>query len=67
MSDAHEIAPADLLELQDEWEAVFNGDTMPWGFMIGPEQVPMLRECTRTRSQAPLRKFIRSLPEHRVY
>ena len=67
MSDAHEIAPADLLALQDEWEAVFNGETMPWGFEVGPEQVPILRECIRKRSRRPLDAFVRSLPKDRVY
>lgn len=40
---------------------------MPWGFAIGPEQVPMLRECIAKRSQAPLNRYIRSLPKDRVY
>lgn len=35
----------DLDALRAEWEATFDGDAMPWGFEVGPEQVPIMRDC----------------------
>ena len=50
----------DLEALREPWEATFGG-TMPFGFEIGPEQVPMMRECIRTRSREPLKAYIASI------
>ncbi len=46
--------------LAAEWYEMF-GESMPWGFVIGPSQVPMLRQCIATRSQEPLQAYIESL------
>ena len=42
-----------LEALREPWAEVF-GEPMGFGFEIGPEQVPMMRECIRTRNKAPL-------------
>ena len=55
----------DLEALAPDWERVF-GEDMAMGFEIQPAQVPMLRECIRLRSQAPLEAYIESL-EGRTY
>ena len=35
--------------------------------MIGPDQVPMMRECIEKRSQEPLTAYVYSLPPDRSY
>ena len=51
---------ADLEALSPEWEAVF-GESIPMGFEIQPEQVPMMRQCIREKSREPLRNYIESI------
>ena len=50
----------DLLALQPRWLETF-GDDLAYGFEIMPPQVPMLRQCLREKSKAPLRAFIKTL------
>ena len=52
---------AELDALAPDWFRVF-GEAMPRGFEIGPDQVPILKECLRTKSQKPLEAFVESLP-----
>ena len=57
----------DLLALAPEWERVF-GESMPFGFVIGPSDVPLMRQCIRERSMKPLDDHIKSLlADGRVY
>ena len=56
----------DLESLREDWFRVF-GESMPMGFMISPEQFPMMKKCIETKSQKPLEEYIDSLPEHIVY
>ena len=56
----------DLEALREPWAEVF-GEPMGFGFEIGPEQFPMMRECIRTRSKAPLEAYIASIPAGVVY
>lgn len=51
---------ADLDALREQWERVFE-ETMPYGFEIGPEQVPLMRECIEKRSREPLEKYVREI------
>ena len=57
---------AGLEALRRDWERTF-GESMPFGFEIGPEQFPMMRECIRRRSKAPLEAYIASIPAGVVY
>ena len=50
----------DLLALQPRWLETF-GDDLAYGLEIMPPQVPMLRQCLREKSKAPLRAFIKTL------
>ena len=50
----------DLLALQPDWLETF-GEDLAYGFEIMPPQVPMLRQCLREKSRAPLRAFIATL------
>ena len=56
----------DLEILVPDWERIF-GETLPRGFVIGPDQVPMVRECIEKRSKRPLDLYIKSLPPDRMY
>ena len=57
----------DLDALCEQCESVF-GEKMTFGFEIGPEQVPLMRECIEKRSQAPLEKYVREdLAEGKVF
>ena len=56
----------DLEELRPEWERIFGG-AMPYGFEVGPGQVPMMRECIEKQSRQPLSAYINSLPPDRSY
>lgn len=58
--------PDDFEDMRDRWEAIFD-ESMPWGFEIGEEQVPMLRQCIAERSKAPLQAYIDSIPKNRLY
>ena len=58
--------PSELDELRNEWEAVF-GDGMPWGFGIGYDQIPILRQCIAERSKEPLRTYWASQPAGTVF
>ncbi len=51
----------DLEDLAPEWYRLF-GEEMPKGFEVTPEQVPIIRECIRTKSQKPLDDYARSIP-----
>ena len=55
----------DLEALRPGWLETF-GEDLPFGFEIQLAQVPMLRQCLREKSQAPLDAFIRTLAG-RVY
>ena len=56
----------DLEALAPEWERVFGGP-MPMGFEIGPEQVPIMRQCIRDGSRAPLQAYIAGLSKLTSY
>ena len=51
----------DLEALVPDWERVF-GRALLIGFVIGPSQIPIIRECIEKRSQGPLDRYIESLP-----
>ena len=51
---------SDLDALAHAWAETF-GESLPMGFEVGPEQVPVMRECLRLRSQRPLEDYVRSL------
>lgn len=57
---------ADLERLGPQWEKVF-GDTMPMGFEVGPEQVPIFERCIRKNSREPLAEYVASLPADSLY
>lgn len=57
---------SELEGLKDEWLATFN-EPMPMGFMIQPQQLPILQSCLRTKSKEPLERHIESLDPDRVY
>ena len=52
---------SDIEDLDPQWRELF-GESVPMGFCITPAQVPILRECIRTRSQKPIDDYVRSLP-----
>ena len=56
----------DLVALRQDWERVF-GSSMPMGFEITPDQVPVIKKCIETESQKPLRDYIDSLPEDTTF
>ena len=56
----------ELEALREPWEATF-GEPMGFGFEIGPEQVPMMCECIRTRNKAPLKAYVAAIPAGVVY
>ena len=57
----------ELDELREDWFAVF-GESMPWGFEIGEEQIPLLRQCVERRSQEPLDRYVQALiSDGRIY
>ena len=56
----------DLEALRPQWEETF-GMTMPMGFEVTPDQVPIMRECIRTKSRDPLKRYVDGLPANRVY
>ena len=57
----------ELDELREDWMAVF-GKSMPWGFEIGEEQIPLLRQCVERRSQEPLDRYVQALlSDGRIY
>ena len=64
--DRYRDNPSKLDELRSDWTALFN-EPMPWGFEVGEEQIPMLRQCIAERSKAPLEVYIQSLPSGRIY
>ena len=61
-----EAAYERLEQLREDWETVFE-EGMPWGFEIGEEQMPMLRECIDQESKAPLEAYVASLPPENRY
>ena len=56
----------DLDDLAPEWERIF-GKEMPRGFVIGPDQVPIIRECIEKRDQEPLDRYVKALPRDLMY
>ena len=56
----------DLEVLVPDWERVFEVP-MPRGFEVGPDQVPIMRECIEKRSKRPLVRYINSFPPDRTY
>lgn len=64
--DRFRDGPTDLDELREDWMAVF-GEGMPWGFEVGEQQIPLLRQCVEERSREQLNDYIRSLPANRLY
>ena len=56
----------DLEALREDWFRVFR-ESMPMGFIIIPEHVPMMKKCIETKSKQPLEEYIDSLPEHTDY
>ena len=56
----------DLDDLRELWENTF-GETMPYGFEVGPAQVPIMKEWLRLKSQKPLNDYIKGLPPDRVF
>ena len=56
----------DLEVLAPDWERVF-GEALPLGPVVGPDQVPMVRECIEKRSKEPLIRYIKSLPPDLMY
>ncbi len=53
--------PDELAILGGEWEAIF-GESMPWGFGIGEDQIPMLCQCIAKHSREPLKAYIATIP-----
>ena len=56
----------DLEDLVPEWERIF-GEEMPRGFEVGPDQVPIMRECIEKRDRGPLVRYVKSLPRDLMY
>ena len=56
----------DLENLAPEWRRIF-GEDMAMGFEVTPYQVPIIRECIRTKSQKPLDDYVMSLPKDEQY
>ena len=56
----------EVLDLMAEWQAIF-GEPMPWGFEVGENEIPILRQCIKQKSQQPIEDFVRSLPTDRTY
>ena len=53
----------DMTPLEGKWYETF-GEPMPQGFGVGPEQIPLIKECIRLKSMKPLDDYLRdSLPE----
>ncbi len=46
------------LEITKEWEKVFGGIPEGLDIMVGPDKFPLLRECLKLKSTAPLDAFI---------
>ena len=67
MGDGQTYIYDDLIALQAPWLATF-GEPMPFGFQIGPNQVPILRQCLAEESQEPLDDFVAAdIADGRVY
>lgn len=57
----------DLDALRESWRRIF-GEEMGYGFEIGPDQVPMMKECLRLKSQKPLHDYIKEISKNgRIY
>ena len=61
-----ESLPDDFMEMREDWEAIF-GESMPWGFEIGEDQIPILRQCIAKRSREPLKAYIATIPPGTLY
>ena len=54
----------DMIPLEREWYEAFGDDSMPQGFGVGPEQIPILKECIRLKSTKPIDDYLKyGLPE----
>ena len=52
-----------MIPLEGKWYETF-GDSMPQGFGVGPEQIPILKECIRLKSTKPIDDYLEDgLPE----
>lgn len=56
----------EILDLKEAWQATF-GEPMPWGFEVGVNEIPILHQCIKLKSQRPIEDFVRSLPTDRTY
>ena len=63
---ANTYTMADPERLGPQWEKVF-GDTMPMGFEVGPEQVPIIERCIREKSRELLAEYVATLPAGTSY
>ena len=66
MTDKPEYTEVDLGALLESWLEMFS-ERLSIGYVIGPAQVPIIKECLKTRSQKPLEDYIDSLPKDRLY
>ena len=57
----------DLFALEDEWEATF-GESLSYGFNIGPNDVPLLQRCLAAKSKQELKDHIdKQLAQGKVF
>ena len=61
-----ESLPDDFMEMREDWEAVF-GESMPWGFGIDVEQIPILRQCIAEHSQDALEAYFATYPDGAIF
>ena len=57
----------DLIDLLPEWYEVFPDHEIKMGFEITGDQVPILKDCIRTKSLKPLMDYLKALPKDTVY
>ncbi len=53
---------SDLEKLAPDWYRTF-GESMPMGFEVTPDQIDIIRDCIRQKSQKPLDDYVESLPK----
>ena len=52
--------------MREDWEAIFD-ESMPWGFGIDVEQIPIPRQCIAQRSQDALEAYFATYPNGVLY